>query len=198
MNTRLQVEHPVTEWITGLDLVAEQIRVAEGHKLAFDQADLRINGHAIECRIYAEDPAEGFMPDAGSITHHRVPVGVGVRVDAAMDAMGDVPLHYDPMIAKVAVWGRTRTEATRRMIRALGDYHIAGVKTTSGFCRRVMESSAWQSGALSTHFVDEHLDLLRPDPPDRGHAAAVAAALLADSHQPMGVPKSAWWDRRRV
>ena len=153
MNTRLQVEHPVTEYITGLDLVAEQIRIAEGRTLSFTQDALSINGHAIECRVYAEDPATNFIPNPGAVTFHQVPVGVGVRVDAGVQTEGDIPIHYDPMISKVITWGRTREEATQRMIFALEDYSIAGVKTTRGFCRRVMESSAWREARLSTHFV---------------------------------------------
>ncbi|MCY4673380.1 MAG: acetyl-CoA carboxylase biotin carboxylase subunit [Bacteroidetes bacterium] len=198
MNTRLQVEHPVTEYITGLDLVAEQIRVAEGKALPFTQDALAINGHAIECRIYAEDPAANFVPNPGTVTLHQVPVGVGIRVDAGLQTRGEIPVHYDPMISKVITWGRTREEATQRMIFALEDYHIAGVKTTRGFCRRVMESAAWQEARLSTHFVDEHPELLAEESVLPTDAAAVAAVLLQE-HSTAGplTNGSAWRTRRK-
>ena len=198
MNTRLQVEHPVTEYITGLDLVAEQIRIAEGKTLPFTQDALSINGHAIECRIYAEDPAANFIPNPGTVTFHQVPVGVGVRVDAGLQTEGDIPIHYDPLISKVITWGRTREEATQRMIFALADYCIAGVKTTRGFCRRVMESAAWQEARLSTHFVDEHPELLAEALVPSAEAAAVAAALLQKQSTASPLTGgSAWRARRR-
>ena len=198
MNTRLQVEHPVTEYITGLDLVAEQIRIAEGKTLPFAQDALAINGHAIECRIYAEDPATNFIPNPGTVTFHQVPVGVGVRVDAGLQTEGDIPIHYDPMISKVITWGRTREEATQRMIFALEDYHIAGVKTTRGFCHRVMESTAWQEARLSTHFVDEHLELLAEEQVLPTEAAAVAAVLLQEQSTASPLTSgSAWRARQR-
>ena len=128
MNTRLQVEHPVTEYITGLDLVAEQIRIAEGKTLPFTQDALTINGHAIECRIYAEDPAANFIPNPGAVTFHQVPVGVGVRVDAGLQNEGDIPIHYDPMISKVITWGRTREEATQADDLCLGGLLYCGRK----------------------------------------------------------------------
>lgn len=198
MNTRLQVVHPVTEYITGLDLVAEQIRVAEGKALPLTQDALAINGHAIECRIYAEDPAANFVPNPGTVTFHQVPVGVGIRVDAGLQTRGEIPVHYDPMISKVITWGRTREEATQRMIFALGDYHIAGVKTTRGFCRRVVESAAWQEARLSTHFVDEHPEFLAEESVLPTDAAAVAAVLLQE-HSTAGplTNGSAWRTRRK-
>ena len=198
MNTRLQVEHPVTEYITGLDLVAEQIRIAEGKTLPFTQDALTINGHAIECRIYAEDPATNFIPSPGTVTFHQVPVGVGVRVDAGLQTEGDIPIHYDPMISKVITWGRTREEATQRMIFALEDYHIAGVKTTRGFCRRVMESAAWQQARLSTHFVDEHPEILVEEQVLPTEAAALAAVLLQEQNTASPLTGgSAWRVRQR-
>jgi propionyl-CoA carboxylase alpha chain len=197
MNTRLQVEHPVTEYITGLDLVAEQIRIAEGKPLPFTQDALTINGHAIECRIYAEDPATNFIPSPGAVTFHQVPVGVGVRVDAGLQTEGDIPMHYDPMISKVISWGRTREEATQRMIFALEDYHIAGVKTTREFCRRVMESTAWQEARLSTHFVDEHPELLAEELVLPIEAAAVAAVLLQEQNTASPLTGGAAWRTRQ-
>jgi acetyl-CoA carboxylase biotin carboxylase subunit len=156
MNTRLQVEHPVTEWITGLDLVAEQIRVAEGHPLTTRQEDLTINGHSIECRVYAENPASGFLPDPGVLWVHRPAAGPGVRVDAGVEEGDTVQIYYDPMISKLTTWGRTRTQAIERMIRAIGEYRIAGVETTLPFCRFVMEHEDFRGGGFSTRFVERH------------------------------------------
>ncbi len=191
MNTRLQVEHPVTESITCLDLVAEQIKIGEGNPLPYQQDELTIHGHAIECRIYAEDSASNFLPNPGTITFHQVPVGVGVRVDAGIEVSGEVPIYYDPMISKVIVWGRTREEATQRMIFALGDYQIAGVKTTCQFCRRVMRSKDWERGNLSTHFIDKNPQLLVEEVEVSTEGAAVATALLQKS-QPSSNPPNAW------
>ena len=195
MNTRLQVEHPVTEYITGLDLVAEQIRVAEGAPLPYTQSEMAIHGHAIECRIYAEDPSSNFLPNPGTITFHQPPTGVGVRVDASIESYGEVPIHYDPMISKVITWGRTRDEATQRMICALGDYQIAGVKTTRKFCHRVMRSIAWQEAHLSTHFVEDHPELLAETHETSMQVAAAATALL-QSRRDTGLTTSAWLNRR--
>ncbi len=203
MNTRLQVEHPVTECITGLDLVAEQLRVAEGETLGYAQDDLAIDGHAIECRIYAEDPASGFLPDPGPLLVHRPPSGPGIRVDAGVEEGGDVPLHYDPMIAKLVAFAPTRAEAIGRMDAALAEYRIAGVATTIGFCRFVMQHEAFRSGRFSTHFVADHFSpehLATVDPaPDT--VAALAAALIADrtppAPKPVAVPtETGAWRRR--
>lgn len=202
MNTRLQVEHPVTEYITQLDLVAEQIHIAEGRPLAYSQQDLDITGHAIECRIYAEDPAAGFLPDPGYMSLHIPPSGAGVRVDAAYTGPGEVPIHYDPMIAKVTTWGHDRQEATRRMIRALKDYRIAGVKTTLQYCTAVMESEAWRSGQFTTHFVQEHPHLAQLQEVSDPSVAAVAAALHNQRERPDsdgvqdGEAADAWLRRR--
>jgi propionyl-CoA carboxylase alpha chain len=181
MNTRLQVEHPVTECITGLDLVAEQIRIAEGEPLGYEQTDLSIAGHAIECRIYAEDPARGFLPDPGRLHIHRPPSGPGVRVDAGVEEGGEIPLFYDPMIAKLVVSGATRAEAIARMDAALSEYRVAGVQTTIPFCRFVMQHEAFRSGRFSTHFVADHFSPERLAGVDAPPAAVVAlsAALLA-------------------
>ncbi|MFQ5571624.1 MAG: acetyl-CoA carboxylase biotin carboxylase subunit [Rhodothermales bacterium] len=210
MNTRLQVEHPVTEWITGLDLVAEQIRIAEDEELGYTQDDLAIHGHAIECRVYAEDPAHNFLPDPGLLLRHAPPSGFGVRIDAGVEQGGEVLIHYDPMISKLTAWGRTRTEAIRRMARALAEYDIAGLRTTIPFCRFVMQHPAFCSGDFSTHFVEQHFDprLLHPDDPDADRTAALAAALF-HATQPttqaaspaantaLSSPSSAWLQRRR-
>ena len=179
MNTRLQVEHPVTEWVTGRDIVAEQIRIAAGEELSFGQQDLALSGHALECRIYAEDPATGFLPSPGRLIRHAVPSGFGIRVDSGVEEHGEVSLHYDPMISKVTSWGQSRSEAIRRMDRALAEYAIAGVKTTIPFCRYVLRHDAFVRGELSTRFVEKHVDLaaLQPLDPDAARVAAVAAVL---------------------
>lgn len=177
MNTRLQVEHPVTEWVTGRDIVAEQIRIAEGKELSFVQEDLRLYGHAIECRVYAEDPATGFLPDPGILLRHAPPSGYGVRVDSGIEQEGEVSLHYDPLISKVTTWGRSRLEAIQRMDRALAEYAVAGVKTTIPFCRHVVGHAAFLQGDLSTHFVEEHVDLTALG--QQNHVAARAAGVVA-------------------
>jgi acetyl-CoA carboxylase, biotin carboxylase subunit len=168
MNTRLQVEHPVTELVTGIDLVREQIRVAWGDELTFRQSDIRINGHAIECRVYAEDPDQNFMPSPGRILRLRVPSGPGVRDDGGVYEGGEVSIYYDPMISKFAVHGKDRTEAIERMRRALAEYRVDGIKTTLQFFRDVMEDPVFVAGNLDTSFisgfferqamVEDHLD----------------------------------------
>ena len=204
MNTRLQVEHPVTEAITGLDLVWEQIRVAEGEPLGFDQADLRIHGHAVECRVYAEDVRAGFLPAPGLLLRHRPPSGPFVRTDAGVEEGDVVPLYYDPMISKLTVWGRTRDEAIARMDRALAEYDVAGVPTTIPFCRFVMQHEAFRSGRFDTGFVDRYLTPDALDPP----AEAVGVALLAAGLVALSAPQAAtvegdavaasrWAQRRR-
>lgn len=166
MNTRLQVEHAVTEWITGLDLVREQIRIAEGHSLTLKQEDVRFTGHAIECRIYAEDPQNDFLPGPGILRRHHAPGGLGVRVDSGVEQGDEVSVHYDPMISKVTTWGANREEAINRMHRALSEYEISGVPTTISFCRFVLESDAFRSGEFSTHFVDNHFNGSSAPEPD--------------------------------
>ena len=156
MNTRLQVEHPVTEFITGLDLVKEQIRIARGEKLSFKQDDLKISGHAIEIRVYAEDPENNFLPDIGTLSTYKIPQGPGVRVDDAYEEGMEIPIYYDPMIAKLITYGKDRTEAIERMKRAIDDYKVSGVVTTLAFCRFVMEHDAFVSGKFDTHFVKKY------------------------------------------
>lgn len=158
MNTRLQVEHPVTELVTGIDLVKEQIRVARGEKLSFSQEDLKIDGHAIELRVYAEDPDSGFLPDIGTLEVYRRPGGPGVRVDDGFREGMAIPVYYDPMISKLCVHAATREEAMDRMIRAIDEYHIVGIKTTLGFGRFVMRHPAFRSGDFDTGFVKEHFN----------------------------------------
>ncbi len=180
MNTRLQVEHPVTELITGLDLVGEQIRIAQGEPLGYAQEDLSIHGHAVECRVYAEDVVAGFLPDPGLLLRHRQPSGFGVRVDAGVEEGDEVPVFYDPLISKLCAWAPTRAEAISRMDRALAEYDIAGVQTTIPFCRFVMQNEAFRSGDFDTGFVARHFspDDLAPSA-DMERVAAVAAGLVA-------------------
>lgn len=156
MNTRLQVEHPVTEEITKQDLVEWQIRVARGEKLPLQQEELSIHGHAIEVRVYAEDSLNGFTPDIGNLKRYRVPSGRSVRVDDAFVEGMDIPIYYDPMIAKLVVWGKTREDAIRRSIQAIDDYQISGLKTTLDFGKFVLKHPAFQSGNFDTNFVKDH------------------------------------------
>jgi acetyl-CoA carboxylase biotin carboxylase subunit len=184
MNTRLQVEHPVTEEITGLDLVREQIRVAEGRPLGFAQEACSIHGHAIECRIYAEDPSSGFLPGPGMLLAHDPPSGPGVRVDSGVEEGSEIPIYYDPMVSKLTVWGADREQAMDRMIRALDEYDVAGVPNTIGFCRFVMQHEAFRSGRFSTHFVEQHFspDVLDELSDQLREDLAIAAALYVDGH----------------
>ena len=153
MNTRLQVEHPVTELVTGIDLVREQIRVAAGEKLSFEQSDVVLRGHAIECRVYAEDPDNDFLPSPGKITRLRVPQGPGVRDDGGVYEGAEVSIYYDPMISKFATFGKDRTEAIDRMRRALAEYEVGGIKTTLPFFRQIMEDEEFIAGKLDTGFI---------------------------------------------
>jgi len=208
MNTRLQVEHPVTELITGLDLVAEQIRIAEGEELGYGQDDLEIWGHAVECRVYAEDVPAGFLPAPGPLLRHRAASGPGVRVDAGVEEGDEVPVYYDPMIAKLCTWAKTREEAIRRMDRALAEYDIAGVRTTIPFCRFVMQHPAFVSGDFDTGFVQDHFDAAALAPSDDAQRTALLAAGLArlDAAPVAGgngtasasVPEPSRWVRRRT
>lgn len=156
MNTRLQVEHPVTEEITGLDLVEWQIRVARGERLPKLQNELQINGHAIEVRVYAEDTLGGFTPDMGTLNRYRIPSGRYIRVDDAFKEGMEIPIYYDPMIAKLVVWGKTREEAIERCIAAIDNYQISGVKTTLDFGKFVLKHPAFRSGNFDTNFVKTH------------------------------------------
>ncbi|HEY8224760.1 MAG TPA: acetyl-CoA carboxylase biotin carboxylase subunit [Pyrinomonadaceae bacterium] len=153
MNTRLQVEHPVTELVTGFDLVREQFRVASGEPLSFTQEQIGWYGHAIECRIYAEDPENNFFPSPGRINHLREPSGPGVRVDSGVQLYSEVSIYYDPMVAKLAVWGRNRAEAIDRLARALNEYLIAGITTTLPFFRSVVRDEEFLAGKLDTGFI---------------------------------------------
>ena len=155
VNTRLQVEHPVTEMVTGLDLVAEQVAVAEGEELRYRQEDIQMRGHAIECRIYAENPEENFMPSTGTLKNYRIPAGPGVRVDSGVVIFSEIPIYYDPIVAKLVVWGKDRDEAIRRTSRALEEYRVSGVNTTIEFHRAIMRNEKFIAGDLSTRFLEE-------------------------------------------
>jgi acetyl-CoA carboxylase biotin carboxylase subunit len=179
VNTRLQVEHPVTEMVTGYDLVKEQIAIAGGQSLSIRQEDVPLNGHAIECRIYAEDPNEGFVPSTGRLINYRMPAGPGVRVDSGVVIFNEIPVYYDPMIAKLITWGKDRTEALSRMRRALQEYRVAGVKTTIGFHRVVLDHPKFIAGDFSTKFLgqeypDHNYQLFTDEIAEK---AAIAAAV---------------------
>jgi len=190
MNTRIQVEHPVTELVTGIDLVEWQFRVASGEKLAFAQEDIRLSGHAVECRITSEDHLGGFLPSIGRISHLEVPSGPGVRWDAGIVQGTEVTLHYDPLLAKLIVHAPTRSAAISRMARALDELVIDGVETCAPFHRRVMEEPDFVSGDFSIRYLDEHPELLEPDgADDEVLAAALAAALLEDEHRRRRAPR---------
>ena len=170
MNTRLQVEHPVTELVTGIDLVREQINVAAGAPLSFSQTDVQWNGHAIECRVYAEDPENNFFPSPGTITFLQSPAGPGIRDDSGVRAGSEVSIYYDPMISKLAAWGRNREEAIDRLRRALDEYQIDGIQTTLPFFRRIIRDHEFIAGQLDTGFItrfwDRAWDRTHPCVPD--------------------------------
>ena len=208
MNTRLQVEHPVTEQITGVDLVRQMIYIAEGKPLTIRQKDLHIKGHAIEVRVYAEDPANNFLPDVGTLDTYVRPQGNGVRVDDGFEQGMAIPIYYDPMIAKLVTYGDTRAEAIQKMIRAIDEYQISGVQTTLPFGRFVMEHDAFRSGQFDTGFVSKYFtpDKLTsvPDETENELAAVLAAYLLEnnkpkrDSENVMLPQRQSMWKKRRA
>ena len=153
MNTRLQVEHPVTELVTGIDLVREQITVASGERLSFSQSDVQWRGHAIECRVYAEDPDNNFFPSPGTISFLRVPSGPGIRDDSGVEEQFEVSIHYDPLVSKLAAWGQTRSESIDRLRRALDEYEVGGIKTTLPLFREIVRDEEFISGKLDTGFI---------------------------------------------
>jgi 3-methylcrotonyl-CoA carboxylase alpha subunit len=211
MNTRLQVEHPVTEMITGLDLVEWQLRVARGEPLPLAQDDVRVDGHAIEARLYAEDPARGFLPSTGAIDHWAMPAAAaGVRVDTGFRAGDTVSPYYDPMLAKVIVHAGDRATALARMHAALAQCEVVGVATNVEFLGRVVTLPAFAAGDLDTGLIERHRDALFAPPPDAGIACIVAAAAEwqrpcattfdADTHSPWNA-RDAWWPnsaKRRI
>jgi len=186
MNTRLQVEHPVTELISGIDLVREQIRVAEGKELSFTQDSISINGHAMEVRVYAEDPKNNFLPDIGNLKTYKAPIGLGVRVDDGFEEGMDIPIYYDPMISKLITHGKNREEAIERMIRAIDDYKITGIETTLPFCKYVMKHEAFTSGNFDTHFVKDYFtpEKLETELPDETkEIAAIMSAFFTEENK---------------
>lgn len=179
MNTRLQVEHPVSEEISGLDLVEEQIRIAEGHPLPFTQEDLQINGHSIEVRVYAEDPANDFLPDIGTLKKYAQPQGPGVRVDDGFTEGMEIPIFYDPMISKLIVHAENRDAAIDKMTGAILDYVVVGVETTLDFCSYVINHPVFRDGSFTTKFVEEHFDPATFNQGDDKEAMEVAAAIVS-------------------
>ena len=181
MNTRLQEEHPVTEMVTGVDIVAEQIRIARGRAMNYKQEDIRFNGHAIECRINAEDPYNDFLPSTGRITHSLLPTGPGIRVDTGVYPGFAVTPYYDPMIAKLIVWGETRGQAILRMRRALEEYRVVGVRTNIPFHQTLMDSHRFMGGQYDTRFVEERFSMEDAEESKKSfnETAAIFATLVA-------------------
>jgi len=177
MNTRLQVEHPVTELITGVDLVELQIKIARGEAMNIKQEDLHINGHALELRVYAEDPLNDFLPSVGTLETYKLPTGKGVRVDNGFEEGMDVPIYYDPMLSKLISYGKDRDEAIQIMLKAIEDYQIEGVQTTLPFGKFVFEHEAFRSGNFDTHFVKNYYspDVLNKKAKEEARIAAVLA-----------------------
>ena len=202
MNTRLQVEHPVTELVTGFDLVREQFRVANGEPLSFKQEDVEWRGHAIECRIYAEDPDNNFFPSPGRISYLREPSGPGIRVDSGVQMHSEVSIHYDPMVAKLAVWGSTRREAIDRLARALDEYAVTGITTTLPFFRDVVKDDEFIDARLDTGFIPRFNERHAGRPTSitsnvESDLAMIAAALNFARNQqrritPVAVKSSRW------
>jgi len=198
MNTRIQVEHPITEWVTGIDIVAAQLRIAAGEPLGLTQADVAPRGHAIEARLYAEDPAASFFPSAGPILGLREPAGPGIRVDSGIAAGSIVPLDYDPMLAKISAWGPDRRTALGRLRAALADTAVLGPTTNLAFLQDVLAAPAFARGETHTEFLAEHLPAWRQSSGGEATAALAAALALArpaataatGGHAPAATP----WD----
>ncbi|MCB9080377.1 MAG: acetyl-CoA carboxylase biotin carboxylase subunit [Lewinellaceae bacterium] len=202
MNTRLQVEHPVTEWVTGVDLVEQQIRVARGEEIPFKQEDLQITGHALELRVYAEDPFNNFLPSVGNLSTYVRPVGDNIRLDDGYEQGMDIPIYYDPMIAKLITYGDTRQAAIRRMIQAIEDYHIEGVATTLPFGKFVCRHEAFTSGHFDTHFVKNYYtpeNINSNETQEAEIAARLALQLYAERHRVLTVATnySMEWEANR-
>lgn len=198
MNTRLQVEHPVTELITDLDLVEQQIRVARGEALSFGQEDLSINGHAVELRIYAEDPMDNFLPSIGTLTRYRSPAGEGIRLDSGYEEGMEIPIHYDPMIAKLVTYAEDRPAAIQKMKEVIDAFELEGIASTLSFGRFVMEHEAFTSGKFDTHFVKHYFqtDNIKENQKEEAEVAATLAATLLEEAQKQlqvpSIPSSDW------
>lgn len=206
MNTRLQVEHPITEMITGVDLVKEQIRIADGEPISFQQEDLEIDGHAVELRVYAEDPSNNFLPDIGNLTTYRPPDGLGVRTDSGYEENQEIPVYYDPMLAKLVTHGKTREAAIDKMIRAANDFQLEGVASTLAFGNYVMNHPNFRSGDYDTHFVNNHFDAntLKNEQPDEAQiAAALATEVVSEDKEQkkqkiaLGTGQNLNWQKNR-
>ncbi|MDP3556403.1 MAG: acetyl-CoA carboxylase biotin carboxylase subunit [Bacteroidota bacterium] len=206
MNTRLQVEHPVSELITGLDLVKEQIKVARNEKLSFSQEDLKINGHAIEVRVCAEDPTNNFLPDVGKLVVYKTPSGPGIRVDDSFEEGMEISIFYDPMISKLIVHGKNRTEAIEKMLRAIDDYKIIGVETTLDFCKFVLKHEAFVSGNFDTGFIPKYYtpEVLNVKNQEYAEVAAIAGSIIFDINKgtsnnlPENSVKKSKWKTNRL
>lgn len=201
MNTRLQVEHPVSELIAGVDLVEQQVKIARGEKLSFTQDDLQIKGHAIEVRVYAEDPLENFMPSIGTLETYKTPKGEGIRVDDGFEEGMEVPIYYDPMIAKLITYGENREEAIQLMVQAINDYKVEGVATTLPFGKFVCEHEAFTSGNFDTHFVKKYYtpELLEKQyAQEREVAALVGLQLYLENQKKLKTPARTLsnWEKR--
>lgn len=202
MNTRLQVEHPVTEIIAGLDLVEEQIKIARNQKLSFTQEELGINGHALEIRVYAEDSLDNFMPSIGSLTTYQTPKGEGIRVDDGYEEGMEVSVYYDPMIAKLITYGKDRMEAVELMLKAIADYKIEGIATTLPFGRFVCEHEAFRSGKFDTHFVKNYYspEKLQKQYSEEKEIAAILGLKLyledKENLKTVAGDTSNWWKNR--
>ncbi|MBR9914469.1 MAG: acetyl-CoA carboxylase biotin carboxylase subunit [Algicola sp.] len=193
MNTRLQVEHPVSELITNTDLVEMQIRVARGEVLPYSQDDLSIHGHALELRVYAEDPLNDFLPSVGTLSTYQLPVGEGIRVDNGFEQGMDIPIYYDPMLSKLITYGKTREEAIGLMLKAIDDYHIEGIETTLPFGTYVCEHEAFRSGNFDTHFVKRYYapeQLLEQQKTEVKIAALLAVKNYLKTQKQLRVPKN--------
>jgi acetyl-CoA carboxylase, biotin carboxylase subunit len=177
MNTRLQVEHPITEFVTGIDLVREQIKIADNQKLGYIQNDITQTGHSIECRVYAEDPNNNFRPSPGKVSVIRQPMGAWIRIDGYLYKDFEIPVYYDPMISKLIVWGKTRTEAIARMRRALHEYKITGFKNTIHYLELIMQTPDFVEGKYDTHFIENNEKYLKPEPPENKKLEDLAAIV---------------------
>lgn len=196
MNTRVQVEHPVTEMITGIDIVKWMIRIANGEKLPFKQNELKINGHAVECRVYAEDPEMNFIPSPGVLEYVKIPSGPGIRDDSSIYSGYEVTSFYDPMLSKLITWGETREDAVNKMASALTEYIVLGVKTNIGFLIRIMRDEEFKKADIDTGFIERHSELLTSNSA-KTEPALIAAALAMNNSTPesrdsVGKPTSNW------
>ena len=206
MNTRIQVEHPVTELISGIDLVREQISIAAGNKISFEQNDIAINGYALECRIYAEDPENNFLPSTGKILHYKEPNGIGVRVDSGFASDSEISIHYDPMIAKLICWDRDRNKTIQRMNRALNEFQIAGIITNIKFLNYILNTDKFSKGEYDINFIDNLNytslleDNLSQSKDEHETAASILAALIKSKKKSGQIVNSSvknnnWWEQ---